>query len=74
MVAKTSKEKEDVSEQVKAGNIQRTKKYKYLGITINEERNLKGHIEEVKQKYKAVRDYKIKESNQGGYKCPIKIF
>ena len=36
MVVKTDKEKEDgISEQVKARNIQRTKKYKYLGITIN---------------------------------------
>ena len=49
MVVKTGKEKEeDISEQVKADNIERTKKYKYLGITINEERNLKGHIEELK--------------------------
>ena len=33
MVVKTDKvEEEDISEQVKAGNIQRTKKYKYLGI------------------------------------------
>ena len=51
LVVKTGKErKEDISEQVKAGNIQRNKKYKYLGITINEEGNLKGHIEELKQK------------------------
>ena len=49
MVVQRSKQKEeDVSEQVKAGNIQRTNKYKYLGITINEEGNLKGHIEEIK--------------------------
>ena len=55
MVVKTGKEKEeDISEQVKAGNIQRTKKYKYLGITINEEGNLKGHIEELKQKCEAI--------------------
>ena len=51
MFIKTGKEKEqDIQEQVKAGNIQRTKKYKYLGITINEEGNLKRHIEELKQK------------------------
>ena len=51
MVVKTGKEKEeDNSEQVKAGNIQRTKKYKYLGITLNEDGNLKGDIEELKQK------------------------
>ena len=31
-------------------NIQRTKKYKYLRVRINEEGNLKGHIEESKQK------------------------
>ena len=37
MVIKTGKEKEeDISEQMKAGNIQRTKKYKYLEVTINE--------------------------------------
>ena len=49
MVVQRSKQKEeDVSEQVKAGNIQRTNKYKYFGITINEEGNLKGHIEEIK--------------------------
>ena len=38
MVVKTGKEKEEaVSEQVKAGDIQRTKKNKYLGIAINED-------------------------------------
>ena len=42
MVVKTDKvEEEDISEQVKAGNIQRTKKYKYLGNTTNEKGNLK---------------------------------
>ena len=35
---------------MKAGNIQRSKKYKYLGITINKEVNIKGYIEELKQK------------------------
>ena len=55
MVVKTGKEnKKDISEQVKAGNIQRTKKCKYLGITINEEGNLKGHIKELKQKCEAI--------------------
>ena len=50
MVVKTGKEKEeDISEQVKAGNILRTKKYKYLRTTINEEGNLKRHIVELKQ-------------------------
>ena len=35
-VVKTGKEREeDISKQVKAGNVQRNKKYKYLGITIN---------------------------------------
>ena len=44
MVIKTGKEKEeDISEQMKAGNIQKTKKYKHLEITINEEGNLKEH-------------------------------
>ena len=41
-------------EKKKAGNIQRTKKYQYLGITINEEGNLRGHIEELKQKCEAI--------------------
>ena len=50
MILKKSKEKEEeISEQVKVGNIQKTNKYKYLGITINEG-HLKGHIEELKQK------------------------
>ena len=50
MVVTTGKEKEeDISEKVKAGNILRTKKYKYLRITINEEGNLKRHIVELKQ-------------------------
>ena len=36
LVATTEKEKkENILEQVKAGNIQRTQKYKYLGITVN---------------------------------------
>ena len=47
--ATTAKVNENTSEQVKAGNIQGTKKYKYLGITINEEGNLKGCIGELKQ-------------------------
>ena len=54
-VIKTGKEKEeDISEQVKSGNIQRTKKYEYLVITTNEEGNLKRHIEELKQKCVAI--------------------
>ena len=44
----------DISGQVKAGNIQRTNKYRYLGITINEERNLKKHIEKQKQQCDAI--------------------
>ena len=39
---------------MKAWNIQRSKKYKYLGITANEEENLKEHIEELKQKCEAI--------------------
>ena len=47
MVIRTGKEmEEDVSEQVKAGNIKKYKRSIYLGITINEEENLKGDIEE----------------------------
>ena len=50
MVVRTGKEKrEDISEQVKTEKIQITKKYKYLGVTINEEGNLKGHIHELRQ-------------------------
>ena len=53
---KTGKEKEEcTSEQVKAENIHRTKKYKHLGITINEGINLNEHIEEIKQKCEAIR-------------------
>ena len=63
MVVKTGKEKEDnISEQMKAGNIQRTKKYKYLEITINEEGNLKGHIEELKHCEVTSREIEIIES------------
>ena len=55
-VIKTGKEKEEcTSEQVKAENIHRTKKYKHLGITINEGINLNEHIEEIKQKCEAIR-------------------
>ena len=51
MVVRTGKEKrEDISEQVKTEKIQITKKYKYLGVTINEEENLKGYIHELRQK------------------------
>ena len=35
---------------MKAGNIQGTKKYIYLGITLNGEGNLKGDIEQLQQK------------------------
>ena len=55
MVVRAGKVKEeDISEQVKAGKIQRTKKYKYLGITINEEGNLKGHLEDLNQKCETI--------------------
>ena len=55
MVVRAGKVKEeDISEQVKAGKIQRTKKYNYLGITINEEGNLKGHIEDLNQKCETI--------------------
>ena len=51
MIVKTGKEKEkDISEQM----IARTKKYKYIGITINEEKNIKGHIDKLKQKFEAI--------------------
>ena len=55
MVIRTGKEmEEDVSEQVKAGNIKKYKRSIYLGITVNEEENLKGDIEELKQKCEAI--------------------
>ena len=75
----TGKEKkEDVSEQVKIGNIQRTKKYKHLGITINEEEDLKVHIEtEVKkliQKCKALsKEIKIIRSRNQVVKVKIRV-
>ena len=47
MVIKAAKKKRRcASEQVKTENIQRTNKYKHLGITINEEKNLNEHLEE----------------------------
>ena len=52
--ATTAKVNDDTSEQVKAGNIQGTKKCKYLGITINEEGNLKGCIGELEQTSEAI--------------------
>ena len=56
MVINTGKEKKkDVLEQVRAGKIQRTEKYKCLAITINEERNISRYIEEIKLKCEAVR-------------------
>ena len=75
----TGKEKkEDVSEQVKIGNIQRTKKYKHLGITIKEDEDLKVHIEiEVKeliQKCKALsKEIKIIRSRNQVGKVEIKV-
>ena len=53
---------------MKAGHIQRTKKNKYLGIKTNEEGNLKGHIEDLKQKCEAInREIQITRSrNQVG--------
>ena len=66
MVLKTGKEKEeDILEQVKAGNIQITKKYKYLEITIDEEGNLNRHTKELKQKCEAInRDQGIKSGRR----------
>ena len=47
MVIKAVKKKRRCTlEQVKTENIQRTNKYKHLGITINEEKNLNEHLEE----------------------------
>ena len=55
MVVKADKKKEeDIPEQVKTGNIQRIKKCKCLGITINEDGDLKVQIEELKQKCEAI--------------------
>ena len=55
MIMKTGKEiEESITEKVKAGNIQRTNKYKYLGIEMNEEGNLKGHLEYLKRKGEAI--------------------
>ena len=55
-VIQTGKKKEEcTSEQVKAENIHKTKKYKYLGISINEGINLNEHNEEIKQKCEAIR-------------------
>ena len=46
MVVRKGQVKEvDISEQLKAGNIQRSNKYKYFRITINDEENLKGTFE-----------------------------
>lgn len=42
----SQKKRRCASEQVKTENIQRTNKYKHLGITINEEKNLNEHLEE----------------------------
>ena len=52
---------------MKAGKIQRTKKLKYLGITINEQRNIKERIEKLKQKYETI-------SQEGVDKSAIKTF
>ena len=75
MVVRIGKEKEEnVSEQVKAGNIQTAKKCKYLGITINEEGNLKGHVEELKQTCEAIsREIEIMESRNQVQKEEIRV-
>ena len=55
MVVKTGKEKEELLiEAVKAGNIEKSEKYKYLGITINQEGNLKDHIKYINGKCEAI--------------------
>ena len=55
MIMKTGNEKEEIiEEKVKAGKVQRTDKYKYLGIEMNEEGNLNGHIEYLKRKGETV--------------------
>ena len=47
MIVKTGREKEETNETVKAGRIQKTDKYKCLGITISTDGSLTEHIEEL---------------------------
>ena len=55
MIMKTGKEvEENIVETVKAESIQRTENYKYLGIEMNEEGNLKGHMEYLRRKGEAI--------------------
>ena len=61
------KKRKNISGQVKAGKFQRTKKFKYLGITINEQRNIKERIEKLKQKCETI-------SQEGVDKSAIKTF
>ena len=62
---------------MKTANIQRIKKYKYLGITADEEGNLIEHIEELNQMCEAIsREIKTTglKNREGEYKSPIKTF
>ena len=61
------KKRKNISGRVKVGKIQRTKKLKYLGITINEQRNIKERIEKLKQKCETI-------SQEGVDKSAIKTF
>ena len=51
MIVRTGKgEVEQIQERVKQGTVLETDKYKYLGMVINTEGNLKDHIQEMWQK------------------------
>ena len=45
---KVKTEREEINETVKAGRIQRTDKYKYLGMTVSTDGQLTEHIKELK--------------------------
>ena len=47
MIVKTRREKEETNETVKAGRIQKTDRYKFLGITISTDGPLTEHIKEL---------------------------
>ena len=48
MIVKTGREEEEINKIVKVGRMQRINKCKYLGMIISTDRQLTGHIKELK--------------------------
>ena len=67
MVVRRRKEKvEQIDEKVQQSTVLETDKYKYLGMVVNTEGNLKDHMQELGQKKKKNQKMQQEQKNQVG--------